>query len=207
MSTLKKLAALVGAGALVMAMSGPAFAVDPVWATVTGHEAHSSDANSPDYWEEGDITDCTKTPDGMEFGDTFLLDANYELVVVKSGSGPNANTLFGDSPSAGETVWADTDGNNAYSPKDGPDDEEWDQGISHIIFCDGEPEQSQSNETNPPTGAPSQDTGDITESPTDGLFGNGTSSPADGAWLLVVALGALLASVVVLTPARAKSRR
>ena len=32
-------------------------------------------------------------------------------------------------------------------------------------------------------------------------------SPADGAWLLVVALGVLLASIVVLTPARAKAPR
>ena len=43
--------------------------------------------------------------------------------------------------------------------------------------------------------------------PTDTFGGNGTSSPADSAWLLVVALGVLLASIVVLTPARAKSRR
>ena len=55
-------------------------------------------------------------------------------------------------------------------------------------------------------------TGDITDAPsepsTDAALGaNGTSAPADGAWLLVVALGVLLASIVVLTPARAKSRR
>lgn len=195
MSTKNKLAALVGAAALTVGMFGTALAVDPDWATVTGHTAFSSDANSPDYWGEN----CTKVDEG--FGDTYVLEANYSLVVVKSGSGQYANTEFGDSPSAGQTVWADTDGNNVYSPKDGPSDDDWDQGISHIIFCD------ESTETNPPTGEPTQDTGDITESPTDGLFGNGTSSPADGAWLLVVALGALLASVVVLTPARAKSRR
>jgi hypothetical protein len=46
-----------------------------------------------------------------------------------------------------------------------------------------------------------------TEPSTDALGANGTSAPADGAWLLVVALGVLLASIVVLTPARAKSRR
>jgi hypothetical protein len=54
-------------------------------------------------------------------------------------------------------------------------------------------------------------TGDLTDAPsepsTDSIGTNGTSAPADGAWLLVVALGVLLASIVVLTPARAKSRR
>lgn len=214
MSTTKKLAALVGAAALTLGTFGTALAVDPVWATVTGHAASTNENNGTDFWETGDIEDCVKFNAGEgDLGteqDTYLLTQDYELVIVKAGStnqgDPNGLTLFANA-SAGETVWADTDGDSAYSPKSGPEDEAWDKNISHIIFCDGGPEQSQSNETNPPTGAPSQDTEDITESPTDGLFGNGTSSPADGAWLLVVALGALLASVVVLTPARAKSRR
>lgn len=46
-----------------------------------------------------------------------------------------------------------------------------------------------------------------TQPSTDSVLGTGSSSPADSAWLLVVGLGVLLASVVVLTPARAKSRR
>jgi hypothetical protein len=68
-------------------------------------------------------------------------------------------------------------------------------------------------ESAPPSEGPSfsLDTGGETDSPsepsTDGLGTSRTSSPADGAWLLVVALGVLLASIVVLTPARAKSRR
>jgi hypothetical protein len=48
--------------------------------------------------------------------------------------------------------------------------------------------------------------GGPTQPPTDTLSTN-SSGPSDGAWLLVVALGVLLASVVVLTPARAKNRR
>jgi hypothetical protein len=39
------------------------------------------------------------------------------------------------------------------------------------------------------------------------IGGTGTSSPSDSSWLLVAALGVLLASVVVLTPARVKTRR
>ena len=50
--------------------------------------------------------------------------------------------------------------------------------------------------------------GDTDQPPTDTALGpTGSSGPTDTAWLLVVALGVLLASIVVLTPARAKSRR
>ena len=57
--------------------------------------------------------------------------------------------------------------------------------------------QSQEGDTDAPS---EPDTATIGGSKTVG-------SPADGAWLLVVALGVLLASVVVLTPARAKAPR
>ena len=60
--------------------------------------------------------------------------------------------------------------------------------------------------TEPPddTPEPTQEV-DATETPTDasGIAGSGP----DSAWLLVAAFGALLASVVVLTPARVKVRR
>lgn len=109
-----------------------------------------------------------------------------------------------------------------------------DAGLSHLIFCTGEgPEatptffQSQEGETDAPTGTPIV-TAPPTDAPTDApsffqsqagetdapsepdtatITTGGPASPADSAWLLVVALGVLLASVVVLTPARAKSRR
>jgi hypothetical protein len=69
--------------------------------------------------------------------------------------------------------------------------------------------------TAPPTLAPTPTFGGSqegeTEAPTNpdtsAIDTGGPASPADSAWLLVVALGVLLASVVVLTPARAKSRR
>jgi uncharacterized repeat protein (TIGR01451 family) len=63
--------------------------------------------------------------------------------------------------------------------------------------------------TTPPTAAPTiNGAGAITQPPTDTQLGSaGTSGPSDGAWLLVVALGVLLASIVVLAPARAKNRR
>jgi len=44
--------------------------------------------------------------------------------------------------------------------------------------------------------------------PTDTAFGpTGTSGPADSAWLLIVALGALLGGLVVLNPSRVRRRR
>jgi hypothetical protein len=57
-----------------------------------------------------------------------------------------------------------------------------------------------------PSGGGAGDTSAPTQPPTNGLASNG-SGPSDGAWLLVVGLGVLLASIVVLTPARVKSRR
>jgi uncharacterized repeat protein (TIGR01451 family) len=57
-----------------------------------------------------------------------------------------------------------------------------------------------------PSGGGAGDTTAPTQPPTDTLGSSG-SGPSDSAWLLVVGLGVLLASVVVLTPARAKRRR
>jgi hypothetical protein len=57
-------------------------------------------------------------------------------------------------------------------------------------------EQTQGGQTDEPS-----------EPDTATIGGKDVGSPADSAWLLVVALGVLLASIVVLTPARAKSRR
>jgi hypothetical protein len=63
--------------------------------------------------------------------------------------------------------------------------------------------------TGGPTGTPAGGGGGATDqptmAPTNSLFGNG-SGPADGAWLMVVVLGVLLASIVVLTPSKAKRR-
>ena len=68
---------------------------------------------------------------------------------------------------------------------------------------------ADSSTATPPAGTPSfgLETGGVTECPCDTIPGANTSGPADGAWLLVVALGMLLASIVVLTPARAKRQR
>jgi hypothetical protein len=80
-------------------------------------------------------------------------------------------------------------------------------GLSHLVFCT---EAGEESAPPPPSPSPefSGDEGGLTECPCDTIPGTQpTSSPADGAWMLVVALGVLLASIVVLTPARAKRQR
>ncbi len=208
MNTWKKFAGLVGVGALVMAVAAPALAGEN-WATVTGHSAASPESNDPGFWGENCIKLNTGEGDLGDEQHTYTLGADFGLVVVKSGAGEFANTLFEDA-SAGEVVWADTNGSGVF--------DEGDQAISHIIFCDEEEEeteepsfeQSQEGETDEPSFEQSQEgeTDEPSEPDTATIGGSsGVGGPADGAWLLVVALGVLLASIVVLTPARARVRR
>ncbi len=58
----------------------------------------------------------------------------------------------------------------------------------------------------PPSEAPSASPV-VTGQPATDALGTGSSGPSQTAWLLVVALGVILASVVILTPARVKNRR
>jgi hypothetical protein len=111
---------------------GTAAAAD--YATVTGHAEGTAANNNPDAWGN----DCTKIDavDG-NLGDSYVLTNDYDLVVVKAGSGEFANTLFADAKS-GQTVWADTNGDSIFNPggQDG------DKNISHIIFCGPAPEET-----------------------------------------------------------------
>jgi hypothetical protein len=112
------------------------------YATVTGHEPFSSDANQAEYWGET----CEKIVDGGSLS-SYVLTEDYALVVVKSAASnvdPYTNTLFEDA-SAGETVWADTNGNFTYDPGGQNGDKE----ISHIIVCEGEGETSSSAPATP----------------------------------------------------------
>ncbi len=111
------LAALIPAGAALATVS---------YATVTTHVAFSDDANQPSYWG----ADCYDAGNGGVGLPSYLLTQNYAEVIVKAGSGQYANTVF-DNPTAGQTVWADTNGNNMFDPGGSDGDKE----ISHIIFC------------------------------------------------------------------------
>ena len=228
MNTLKRFGALVGAGALVLAVAGTAFAAD---ATPVGHYASSGGdgSNSGDFWVaylnanfdaglsegdcdtklEGDALAAVNNGDG-----SADLGVAYGWVIVKQASSAAVdfdNTIFQD-VAADETVYADTNGNNVHDEGDS-------QGISHIIVCvPGEEEtpppsfeQSQAAATDTPPPSFEQSQAAETDVPTlpntATVGGNSGSAPADGAWLLVVALGVLLSSIVVLTPARARTRR
>lgn len=210
----------VGAGAaalaLVFALAGPAFAAD---ATVDGHAASTPENNNPDFW--GD--DCTKLDGGEgDLGDdqaTYVLGASYALVIVKAGSGAsagdNALTIFED-VAAGETVFADTNGNNVSDPG-GPDG---DKNISHIIFC-GETETTSSSTTSfssseesstdsitssSTTSFSSSEESSTTQPPTDTIGDSGTGQQSSTMWLLLAVLGVVAGSVIVLAPSKAKSR-
>ncbi|MEO5704776.1 MAG: hypothetical protein ABIZ52_03765 [Candidatus Limnocylindrales bacterium] len=216
MTSLKKLAALVGAGALVFAMFGTAVAGEVVYATVDGHDASTNENNAADFWGE----DCFKLNAGEgDLGSgvsTYELTAGYDKVIVKAGStnqgDPNTLTIYND-VAAGETVWADSNGSNAF--------DEGDKNISHIIFCGPAETTTTTTTTDTTTTTTTTDTtttttttdtftsetGGETDAPSEpntATIGTSTGAPADGAWLLVIALGVLLASIVVLTPARAR---
>ncbi len=226
MESLKKLSALVAAGALAFALTGTATA-DPVWATVTGHMASTSENNAAEWWESSGYDNCFKWNAGQ--GDlgvdqaTYVLGASYALVVVKAGSSagddPNSLTLFANA-SAGETVWADSNGSNAF--------DEGDKNISHMIFCDEQETTTTTTEETTTTTTTeettttttteettttttfTQETSGETDTPTlppTTMVGDGPSGPSQGSWLLVAALGAFLAGAVILTPSRAKNRR
>jgi hypothetical protein len=220
-----RISAGVAAVVLVMAFAGTALAAD---ATVTGHEPFSNEANQPDFWGDN----CEDA--GVSSGDSYVLpdiEGTYDQVIVKSGSGEFANTIF-DNPAEGSTVWADTNGNLANDPG-GPDG---DQGISHIIVCTDEPVEAPTPTPTPeatptptpeatPTPTPEATptpTPEATPTPEDSVAGTtatntlpptdtfggqsstpGSSSPA----VLLVVLTGIVASALVLTPSRSRRRR
>ena len=138
------------AGLLGVALISPGAALAGAdYATVDGHQAFSAEANHADYWGK----DCDKydVPDGVNY-DSYVISQNYDLIVVKSGSGEFANTIFSN-VKGGQTVWADTNGNNEFDPggQDG------DKNISHIIFCG--PDETTDTETSTTTTRPLDDDG------------------------------------------------
>ena len=129
-----RLAAMLGGLALLGALTvGSVTSVFGAteWATVTGYATGSASNNNPANWGN----DCTKIEEPG--GSTYLLTADYDLVIVKAGSDvstdDHANTLF-DGAKAGQTVWADSNGSGAF--------DEGDKTISHIIFCGKAPEET-----------------------------------------------------------------
>jgi hypothetical protein len=217
---MKQVGAATAALALVFALAGTASAVTD-YATVTGHAASTAENNNPNFWETGDLSECTEIDPGEGgFGAEYTLLASYELVIVKAGSeqssGDNALTLFANA-SAGETVWADSNGTEG----DGPD--EGDKNISHIIVCDEVESSSSSSSSFSSSEESTTDSETTSESETtsfsdsvsstttlkdtDTIGGTGSGQQSGGTWLLLAALGVLLGSVLVVAPSRAKTRQ
>jgi hypothetical protein len=163
--------AFVAAIALVLGLAGTALAVDPDWATVTGYAPATEENNHAETWGDN----CEDI--GVSGQDTFVLPALdagmvYSLVVVKAGSvqSDGNNTLFAN-PSAGETVWADSNENGVFDSGEGGDKQ-----ISHIIVCTEEAEETP---TPTPTPTPEQSVNESTPTPTpEQSVQGGTGTPA-----------------------------
>jgi len=221
----RRLASLMAASALLIGMFGlsaGSVAATVDYATVTGHQASTAESNEASFWGE----DCEKL--NISGVDSYVLEASYDLVVVKAGSSsgddPNSLTLFGDSPSAGQTVWADTNGDGVFNVG-GPGG---DHQISHIIVCGPASSSSSSSSSSTTTTTTTSSssttttsssttttttftggTGGETDAPTQpntAVASGGPSTPSNSAWMLILALGLLLGSVVVLTPAKSKAK-
>jgi hypothetical protein len=191
-----------------------------------------ADCALADAIELGDSNDSGTSANGVTVTQTY--DANTKAVSFTATGGVVLIAYIKGSDSYnvydyGAGIAADS---NLFAPDNGSDGP---SGLSHTVYCTGQAAQPSPSgggagesdipstpPSTPPSAPPSAPASEApsaspggggagatdvpTQAPTDTDHGL-VSSPADGAWLLVVALGVLLGSVVVLTPARAKRRR
>ena len=225
MNKRKKLLAIMGALVLTVGTVGVALAEDLKDDHAGLWFGWDEEGNPQVLDGETDVTDDwvgVEECDGVELEEGQLLfhfvlsptDADSGNLTVDFDPGPDWGPEGADGNQGSQLDWdvlvdgpqtvvgATTDVDDTNEQVDGLK-------ISHICFGDAPGDE----ETDEPEETPefSADEGGETDAPSEPntatIGGNGTSGPADGAWLLVVALGVLLASVVVMTPARAKSRR
>jgi hypothetical protein len=218
----KKLAALIAAFALGLALVAPAMAatgasdqgVTPSWhdgnITADGNgQSDAADCASGDVIETADTGGEATTDNGVTVTWTYDSDtkavgftATGGLVTIAYIKGGDAYNEYNYVDALGHGVSSD---GNLFAPDNGSAGP---AGLSHAVFCTGPGEESTPSIEVTPSFEQSQEaeTDQPTEPSTDTIGSTGTSAPADGAWLLVVALGVLLASIVVLTPAKAKNR-
>jgi hypothetical protein len=218
-----KLLALLGTAVLTFGIAGTAFAATgPSDAGITP-TLHDGANITLDGNGNSDAADCDAA-DGIETGNTGGSDTTDNGVTV-TWTYDSDTKEFGFSATGGLVTHAYIKGGNGYNDYDytgeagggidadgglfAPDNgSDGPAGLSHAVFCTvAGDEATPTPEAPTPTPTFDLETAGITECPCDTIGGAKTSGPADGAWLLVVALGVLLASIVVLTPARAKGRR
>jgi hypothetical protein len=216
MNKRSKLAALLGAGLLTFGVAGLVLAStpasDPGGVVPTFHDGNISEeghghtdgadcagadavgSNTADVLTTANGVEVTVTYDSDTKAVTFSADGGLVTIFyVKGGSGYNEYDYGAGIAADGNLFAPDTNGDGKP------------QGLSHWVACTG---SAAATPTPTPTLPGGGGAGDTDQPPTDALAGqSGSSGPSDTAWLLVVGLGVLLASIVVLTPARAKSRR
>jgi len=211
-----KLVALLGAGVLTLGITGVALANDlgtdkPHMVAPTTIDQLVSDQNVK--------LDCSIFTGGNAVGDGQIgihfvqnpdaTSGNISGHVDGNAFGPVADS--GPGQGQGALQWfVVVDGSGSSVINDATTDVSG--GVLTISdVCVGAAVTSPPTEAPTPTEVPSQGLGGDTNAPsqpsTDAVVGTGNSGPSDTAWLLVVALGVILASVVVLTPARSKTRR
>jgi len=202
------LGALAGAALLMFAVTSTAFAV--------GQPTYSIDvtktANPPTVPALGQSVVWTVTVHNTGSGNLQSVNPVDDLVgcTLSAPSGPGAP----DTLASGDTwtytctvagVLPDTTNNvtvDACHDNGGCNNESHDAADSAsftVILGPGSSENPVGSENPGGSGEP-----DVSQAPTD-TFGT-AGSPSDGAWLLVVALGVLLGSLVVMTPIRSKRR-
>jgi hypothetical protein len=220
----RRIAALLGAAALLFAVSGVALAATPASDDGITPVFHSGQIQDPGTGSDHDKADCS-TDDFVDLsatgsattGNGVTVDVTVNgttnavsftatggLVTIAYIKGSDAYNVY---DYTGQTDGGVASDGNLFAPDAGNSGSA--AQLSHAIFCTGpgtESTPTPAPTTEPtPSGGVGGDTNQPTQPPTDSLLGS--SGPTDTAWLLVVGLGVLLASVVVLTPARAKNRR
>lgn len=222
----RKLLALLGAAVLTLGTVGVAFAN-----TLSEDKPNMVDPTTLDELisDEGVDEDCSDFVGDLEVGDGevgihFILTQPESNSGNISGSvdgvpfGPVAGIFHGNSENGALHFYVIVAGDGSSVIDDATTDVDGNiLTVSHLCFGD-EVTTTTTDETTTTTDETTTTTDEtttttsftggeqeLTEPPTDAFGTNGQSNPANSAWLLVVALGALLASLVILSPA--KSRR
>jgi hypothetical protein len=164
------------------------------------------DVDFEDEANADDVAEDSIQGNGTNVDWFVTVDASDgEVTVVTANSNVSGGELRISHICTGDVPETETEAPSFEQSQGG----ETDEPSEPVITDEPSFEQSQGGETDAPSFEQTQGgaTDEPSEPDTATIGGKDVGSPADSAWLLVVALGVLLASIVVLTPARAKSRR
>jgi hypothetical protein len=201
------------------------------FATISGYAPGTSANDQPGTW--GD--DCTRVDvdDTDDDDGSYVLAHDYRLVVARADDDGdeegtsttghlNANTVF-ENPTAGQTVWADSNGSGDFDYVDDTRDKAGDDEIDHVILCG--PTDTTSTPTATSTSSPAKTTPTPTasSSPSGGVHGvvgtpavtppetdvvpEPTSSGSEmGFRAVLLGLAVLVAAFLVIQPRKRRDR-